>query len=400
MTERRKVALQNLGIDESHRVMLCLDGGGIRGIMTLQLLRRLEQIAGAPCHEFVDLVAGTSTGGIIAGLIAKGHTAAGIDDLYRRLVKKVFKSNGWTKGRFLNPPAYTKVGYRSILKEIVGDELTLREAAMATDTDIVITAKDVAAGEETFFTCFRDPASGSTEGTYQGVLLRAVLEATMSAPTYFHPFERFVDGGITTYNNPSLAALVEAIRYGPRGAYEIGKLTMLSFGTGCRPQFVKVDDVINPRGNDALFWLQWLMTEAGDDASDMQNAMMRTRGLFGGFDFRRFQISLDEAAIHQLEDRPLGDVDETDARSLHELTNRELADIQLDNVAYFPVMQVIGEAFADYVVAQAQQHQHAPFGRDLVDARGRELLVTRSGDVQRIKAQLSDKAWVDGFKPV
>ena len=39
------------------------------------------------------------------------------------------------------------------------------------------------------------------------------METTMSAPTYFYPLERFVDGGVTTHNNPSLAAFVEALTY-------------------------------------------------------------------------------------------------------------------------------------------------------------------------------------------
>ena len=48
----------------------------------------------------------------------------------------------------------------------------------------------------------------------------------------------------------------------------------------------------HPDGPDAYFWLQWIMTEAGDDASDMQNFLLRS-GAFKGLDFRRFQISLD-----------------------------------------------------------------------------------------------------------
>ena len=91
-----------------------------------------------------------------------------------------------------------------------------------------------------------------------------------------------------------------AIRYGPTDAYNMKKLTVLSFGTGCRPQFVALKDIANPDGSDVKFWLQWLMTEAGDDASDMQNAFLRAQGLFGGFEFRRFQISLDRKSIRML----------------------------------------------------------------------------------------------------
>lgn len=69
-------AFHRLGIPKNNRAILALDGGGIRGILTLQLLKALEEEAQAPCYEIFDMVSGTSTGGIIAGLIATKHTAA------------------------------------------------------------------------------------------------------------------------------------------------------------------------------------------------------------------------------------------------------------------------------------------------------------------------------------
>ena len=54
------------------RKMLALDGGGIRGVLTLSFLKRIEHIVGKPLHEYFDYIAGTSTGAIIAA----GHTKA------------------------------------------------------------------------------------------------------------------------------------------------------------------------------------------------------------------------------------------------------------------------------------------------------------------------------------
>jgi Patatin len=51
----------------------------MRGILTIQLLKKLEEVAGIPCFDLFDMVAGTSTGGIIAGLIVKGLTATEIE---------------------------------------------------------------------------------------------------------------------------------------------------------------------------------------------------------------------------------------------------------------------------------------------------------------------------------
>ena len=216
----------------------------------------------------------------------------------------------------------------------------------------------------------------------------------MSAPTYFTPLERFVDGGTTTYNNPTMAALTEAIKYGPRGKYDVNHLTLMSFGTGYRQQFIQPQQVPNPPGPNALFWLQWVMSESGADASDMQSYFLRS-GLCPGLDFRRYQISLDKAAIANLPNRPLHTVDPPKANWLHDISDQELSTIELDNFAYFDVMRELGFAMADFIAA----HMTPPFAKDLVDADGKELLVTREGDVERIRAQMSDPRWLDGFAP-
>ena len=334
------------------------------------------------------MVAGTSTGGIIAGLIASGKKVVEIEDLYVKLVKQVFTKKSWIANRFANPPEYSKENYRNILKKELGD-ITLKQVCEKHDTDILITSKDVVAGEETFFSYF---TSGQIY-TYEDVLLRAAMEATMSAPTYFTPFERFVDGGVTTYNNPSLAALMEAVLYGPKDKYNVDKITLFSFGTGCRPQFVKAEDVINPKGLDVVFWLQWLMTEASDDASDMQNYMLRS-GLVKGLDFRRFQISLNKESMKKLPNISLENIDDISADKLHDLSKKELSDIPLDKVSLFPLMKEIGQA----MVQKIEQVQATPFCEDLLDANNREMLVSRVGDVKTIKTNLSNPNWIDKFE--
>jgi hypothetical protein len=391
MRDTAQRAFARLRIPEKNRALLCLDGGGIRGIMTIQLLKELEQQAGAPCHQIFDMVAGTSTGGIIAGLVAAGRTAVEIDHLYRTFVTKVFTRRDLFASQFLNPPAWTKTRYRKILKETLGN-VTLREVCDRTGIDFLITAHDVAEGEETFFSYLRE----RPENAYAGVLLRAVMEATMSAPTYFTPMERFVDGGTTTYNNPSLAALLEAVQYGPP-QYEVGRVTIFSFGTGCRTQLIAPEQVPHPPGPDVAFWLDWLMTESGNDASDMQSDLLRAARVTSGCDYRRFQISLDRVAMAKLPDLELGNIDATDANRLSELTDKELSSIELDNVAYFPVMQAIGEAYVEFLRRHAQASNRPLFSYDLIDDRGRELLVTRTGDVERIARQMSDPAFIDGL---
>jgi hypothetical protein len=395
LNDGRRQAFKALKIDENRRVILCLDGGGMRGILTIQLLKKLEEIAGIPCYELFDMVAGTSTGGIIAGLITTGHNAVQIEKMYEELVTEVFDKR-LLGNRFINPPAFSKEKYRSLLKDIIKDA-TLAQACAAHDIDLMITSRDMSAAEETFFSCFKQP-DGTYYGTYKDVLLRGVMEATMSAPTYFYPLERFVDGGTTTYNNPSLAAYMEAVSYSrPRGGagqtdYPLDKVTLFSFGTGISRDFIKPNEPINPHGIDIAFWLNWLMTSTGQDASAMQVDIFRSPMIGQVIDFRRFQLSLDPKTIQRLPNTDTLDKHKYHSQWLHDLTEEILGNIDMADVTKFDLMKTIGQQMAAYIVQQGNN-----FTEDLA-TNGRDLLVTTFGDIVRIQKQLSEADWLDSFK--
>jgi uncharacterized protein len=396
ISDARKQAFINLNIDPKRRVILCLDGGGMRGILTIQLLKKLEEIAGIPCYELFDMVAGTSTGAIIGGLITMGHTAKDIEVMYINLVSQVFdkKSLG---NRFVNPPAFSKEKYRELLKGILSD-ITLENACKLQDIDLMITSQDISASEETFFSCFKQD-DGSYYGTYKDVLLRSVMEATMSAPTYFYPLERFLDGGTTTYNNPSLAAFMEAVSYSRAdknadlSAYQISGTTLFSFGTGISRQFIKPTQTTNPHGIDLVFWLNWLMTQTGQDASAMQVNAFRSPMISKAIQFRRFQISLDPTAIKKIPNTDALDELKYHTKWLHDLGEDILGNIDMADTTKFDLMKVIGEQMALFIVQSGNNFQH-----DLADAHFNDLLVTTSGDIIRIQKQLSDPKWIDSFQ--
>ncbi len=387
LSPAQQTAYQNLKIDPSHRVIISLDGGGVRGILTLQLLKKIEEIAGIPCYQFCDMVAGTSTGAIIAGLIAFGKTAAEIEQLYIQFVTKVFVKRGILANRFINPPAYDKKNYREALKGVLGD-ITMEQAHHKTGVDVMITAKDVTDNEETFFNCFE--VDGIIKNTFKDALLRTVMEATMSAPTYFHPLERFVDGGTTTYNNPSLAAMLEAICYSGSGKYQADKITMFSFGTGIKILAVDADQAANPPGPDAYFWLNYVMDESGQDASSMQTDVFRSSLL--RLDYRRFQISLNCDSVQLLPDRDISDVHVVNAKRLSELTNADLNGIAMDDVSKFGLLKVIGEAMADYIMKENK------FTKDLNNTpTHRDELVTAFYGVTKIKPLISQADWINNL---
>jgi uncharacterized protein len=397
MSDSRKIAFQKLKIDPDKRVILCLDGGGMRGILTIQLLKKLEEVAGIPCHQLFDMVAGTSTGGIIAGLISMGYSAQKIEEKYVTLISQVFDQN-FLGDRFLNPPKFSKNQYRKLLKKEIGD-ITLANACAKTDIDLMITAQDLSAAEETFFSCFKQKDQ-THYGTYKDVLLRAVMEATMSAPTYFNPLERFVDGGTTTYNNPVLSAFMEALSYSkPKkskepSAYSISKIVLFSFGTGISRQFIKPDQTLNPKGLDVNFWLNWIMTATGQDASAMQINTLRSPMINEVIKLRRYQISLDPESIKKIPNTNAIDKKKYKVSWLHDLTEKDLTDIDMSDITKFDLMKIIGTQMAEYIIQSGNA-----FTADLVDEKNNDLLVKATGDIVRIKAQMSDPNWLDTFKP-
>ena len=385
LTPQQLTAYQNLKINPNNRIIVCLDGGGIRGILTLQMLKKMEEIAGLKLNQFCDFFAGTSTGGIIAGLLATGHSAVEIEQLYIQLVSKVFLKRSLLANRFLNPPAYDKKNYRAALKNVIGDA-TLKDVCVNNKVDILITSKDITDNEETFFTCFNTDAG--IQGTYQDALLRIVMEATMSAPTYFTPLERFVDGGTTTYNNPSLVALMEAIKYDGSGKYNLPNITLFSFGTGKTVKSVSPADGANPPGVDAYFWLNFVMDESSQDASSMQNDLFRAGVM--QLDFRRFQISFDTGAIKKLPNRDISSIHFSNAETLWDLTDEELQNVGMDDVTKFDLMREIGGAMTDYIM------QDNKFCADLNNTPSkRDELVTAFNSVPIIQANVSNTNWID-----
>ena len=77
------------------KTILCVDGGGVRGIIPLACLVRLERIHGKPCRDLFDMVAGTSTGAVIAAGLALGMSARGMLGLYRNLAQAAFQPLPW-----------------------------------------------------------------------------------------------------------------------------------------------------------------------------------------------------------------------------------------------------------------------------------------------------------------
>lgn len=226
--------------------ILAIDGGGMRGLVPARILESLERRTGKPTCSLFDLVAGTSTGGIIALALtvpaADGSgprwSAADLVELYRAKGPEIFRvglehlvasGGGWWG------PKYSSEAIERVLLHYLGNA-RLSDAL----APVLVTSYDTAAASPYLFKSYRQPSPGTPAGQLPDDFpMWQAARATSAAPTYFPPFllrpleaakqdRSLVDGGVFA-NNPAMCALADAYKMfgGSASSYLV-----VSIGTG------------------------------------------------------------------------------------------------------------------------------------------------------------------------
>jgi patatin-like phospholipase/acyl hydrolase len=189
------------------RRILTIDGGGIRGIYPATILAEIEKQLPHPLHSYFDLIAGTSTGGIIALGVGLGFPASKIVEFYETYGRQIFGGSAVVKTiRQLFWTKYTHEKLTSALNDTFG-ELRIGDAK----TRLVIPSMDIEKGDVHIYkTCHRE----DFDRDYHRPAVEAAL-ATSSAITYFPNFINstnavLTDGGLWA-NNPVMAALMDGV---------------------------------------------------------------------------------------------------------------------------------------------------------------------------------------------
>lgn len=262
-------------------VALAVDGGGIRGVIATQALAMLEDHLGKPAHEVFRLLAGTSTGSIITAGIGTGLFAIELHRLYTELGPEIFprtwRSVLWPLTRYRYPAEPLEEALETYLGEITMGELWESELP----TDLVITVFDLVENRTRFIKPFK-----KGPGYDRWKVTRAVL-ASSSPPTYFPPVDnRYVDGGVGSYQNPSYLAAYEAyfvLNWDP------AETTLISLGTGRDPHHLTPEKV---KRLQAWEWIGPVLGAFAQSADDQQVHLVDT--FFDQLDFRRFQVDLEQ----------------------------------------------------------------------------------------------------------
>ncbi len=205
--------------------ILALDGGGTRGIYTAQLLAKIEQAFGVPIKTYFDLIAGTSTGSIIAGAAVSDIPMAEIVELFETETPYIFRRRWYRIPLFLSKYPNQK------LAQIIAKHLPATPLGDIA-TPLIITSSEIAKSEVHIFRSNYRGYDSEIAPTGEDVSLRDAILASCAAPTFFapKPVGNFLlaDGGLWA-NNPSTVAFTEALTAFGKKTREI---RMLSVGTG------------------------------------------------------------------------------------------------------------------------------------------------------------------------
>ncbi|KAH9835281.1 acyl transferase/acyl hydrolase/lysophospholipase [Rhodofomes roseus] len=244
-----EVLAQRLRIDQGYGVagrplrLLSLDGGGVRGISSLHILQRLfrgDENA-RPCEVF-DMMAGTSTGGLIAIMLGRLRMTIGqCIDVYQKLSREIFGATSITQttNMLKSGTKYNARIFENAVKKVVEDYFELNNPEEVQSHSQNLNNKRV-----THLRTYDNPEVNPSLADYK---IWEAARATTAAPVYFAPIEldgyKYMDGGFG-YNNPVLQLITESrLCFGP--ARQV--CCLVSIGTGGNP------DIAFPKGVTWLF---------------------------------------------------------------------------------------------------------------------------------------------------
>jgi predicted acylesterase/phospholipase RssA len=267
------------------RRILALDGGGIRGLITLGVLKQLEskvaeaQGRGADFRlcDFFDLIGGTSTGAIIAAALARGMSVEEVESFYRDFAEEAFRK----RSLFLRwKSLYEKGGLTERLQSTFGKDTDLSP----TNLRCLLTIVTRNATTDSAW-----PVSSNPDAKYNDpdrancnlkIPLWQLVRASTAAPVFFPPEVlqwdpsnatnsfTFVDGGTTVYNNPAFLLFRMAVEPAYRLGWQTGErnLLVVSVGTGGAPVIgAPADDPETNLISAAVNTLSALMSQASVD---------------------------------------------------------------------------------------------------------------------------------------
>ena len=213
--------------------ILALDGGGTRGIYAARILECLEESLKVQIRDCFNLIAGTSTGSIIAGAAAIGIPMKNVVELFEREGPKIFRRKlhrfSWFSSKYSKKP----------LERAIDNHLSSTIKLGEISTPLMIMSSDISAGDVWVFKSKYMEEEGHPYSRDKGLLLKDAILSSCAAPTFFAPQGVYdslrgsnalvVDGGLWA-NNPSIFAYTEALSKF-NNKVDVDQIKILSIGT-------------------------------------------------------------------------------------------------------------------------------------------------------------------------
>jgi len=264
--------------------LLSIDGGGLAGLIPAECLiameAQLNQVTGAqlPLGKRFDLIGGTSTGAILAAGLCLGISATDLRNFYLDYGEEIFTKVAlplqfWHK--YSDGPLIKRLKEKFVEATKLGDSALL--------TNLMVVSKNATQGATWFFT---NNPKGKFFANNKDLPLWKVVRASTAAPTYFPPQSlsvpdgsgkaieyEFVDGGVSSFNNPAFQVFLEATEPSYSFGWETGvdKLLLMSLGTGYCPLSIAEGKAAH---YNLLDWAKYTVSDLLDDANLQQNLLM------------------------------------------------------------------------------------------------------------------------------
>lgn len=269
--------------------VLTIDGGGIRGLIPALVLTELERRAGRRIFEMFDLIAGTSTGGILACALCAPDPlpASDIVQLYTEEGPKIFDRSLFQ--RIQSADGLLDEKYDDAALERALERFLQHKRLAESRPDLIVPSYDTAAPGPYFFKTTKAKETPDTDD----FPLSVVAHATSAAPTYFEAVEAgdkaLVDGGVFA-TNPAMCAFAEVLN---REDVSPRDVVLLSLGCGERTDKHSFDEI---KDWGLLKWARPILDVVFDGVSDAVNYQLER--VLSPERYFRLQVELTLASDH------------------------------------------------------------------------------------------------------